>query len=42
LPPLAIVGLIGADRRRVHFVVLAIVMLLFTWHSLTAAFNARR
>ncbi len=41
LLPLALVGLLTADRRRVHFVVLAIVMLLFTLGTLVsvAAFN---
>ncbi len=41
LLPLALVGLLTADRRRVHFVVLAIVMLLFTLGTLVsvAAFH---
>jgi hypothetical protein len=41
LLPMALVGLLTTDRRRVHFVVLAIVMLLFTLGTLVsiAAFH---
>ena len=41
LLPLALVGLVTVDRRRLHFVVMAIVMLLFTLGTLisTAAFH---